>query len=112
MILWCEPPECGQPHPHTVFDEPALPPMNANTTKIGPDGTLNGAVADSAWLTVVPWGIRALLNHVYERYTPAYIVITENGVDVPDEGPMSAEEAADDPFRQDFYLQYLDNVTV
>lgn len=86
--------------------------MRANTTKIGLDGQLNGPMADSSWLTVVPWGIRALLNHVQARYKPNYIIITENGVDVPNEGPMTATQAFNDTFRQDFYVQYLDNVTV
>ena len=95
-----------------VFEEPAEEPTRANVTKVGLDGNLNGPMADSAWLTVAPWGIRSMINHVYSRYSPAYILITENGVDVPGEGPMSAAEAVEDTFRQDFYLQYLDNVTV
>lgn len=95
-----------------VYQDPSQAPALASTTKHDAKGRIIGPQADSEWLTVVPWGIRALLNHVQTRYQPRRIIITENGVDVPKEGSMSATQAVDDTFRQQYYLQYLDNVMV
>lgn len=43
------------------------------------------------------------------RYSPAEIFVTENGVDVPGEASMSMEQALDDQFRINFFRTYLDN---
>lgn len=61
----------------------------------GLDGTVIGPTAQSRWLNVVPWGLRANLNWVSQRYSNGgdgqptaqsdklKIYITENGCDVP-----------------------------
>lgn len=44
------------------------------------------------------------------RYHPTEVVITENGVDVPQEDTLSYPEVLDDHFRVDFYKSYLEEV--
>ena len=74
------------------------------------DGVPIGPVADSDWLYVVPWGIRKLLNYIHNTYNSPWIMITENGVDVPNEGSMPIAQALNDTFRVNYYSSYLDNV--
>ncbi|CAN0498807.1 unnamed protein product, partial [Scytosiphon promiscuus] len=45
------------------------------------NGVINGVVADTGWLTVVPAGFRPLLKWVSERYGQPVIMVTENGMD-------------------------------
>jgi beta-glucosidase/6-phospho-beta-glucosidase/beta-galactosidase len=68
-------------------------------------------MADSDWLYVVPWGIRKLLNYINDRYDSPWIMITENGVDVPNEGSMPIAQAINDTFRVNYYSSYLDNIS-
>jgi len=70
-----------------------------------------GPKADSDWLYVVPDGIRSLLRWVNKRYDGPEIVITENGVDVPNESNMTLETALNDTFRIQFYSGYLTEVS-
>jgi len=73
------------------------------------DGIPIGQQADSSWLWVVPWGLRKVLHWVYERYnTP--IIITENGVDVPDESSLPLDQALNDTFRVDYINGYTHNM--
>eukprot|EP00624_Nannochloropsis_granulata_P003078 evm.model.NODE_25690_length_16931_cov_16.617329.2 len=74
------------------------------------DGVQIGALADSGWLHVVPWGFRKMLNWVAERYGNPGIYVTENGCDVPNESQLTLAEALDDQFRIDFYKGYLGNM--
>ncbi len=67
-------------------------------------------MADSSWLYVVPWGIRKLLNYIHTRYSAPWIMITENGVDVPNESAMPLAQALNDTFRVNYYSSYLDNI--
>ncbi len=69
-----------------------------------------GPTADSDWLRVVPWGMRRALNYINQHYNAPWIIITENGVDVPGEGLMPLEQALNDTFRVNYYSAYLDNV--
>jgi len=73
------------------------------------DGVPIGNQADSDWLWVVPWGMRKLLNWVHQRYQQP-IIITENGVDVPNETLLPLHEALNDTFRIDYIRDYTDNV--
>jgi len=92
-----------QPGPPTVdTDQSVLLPRYK-------DGVPIGKMADSDWLWVVPWGMRKLLNWVYDRYKQD-IIITENGVDVPNESSLPLQEALNDTFRVDFIRDYTDNV--
>ena len=69
------------------------------------DGNLIGPQADSEWLYVVPWGIRALIGHISTRYSgpPGGIWITENGVDVPNEASQPYPAVLADTFRTSYY---------
>jgi len=70
-----------------------------------------GPPADSPWLYVVPDGIRSLLKWVRDRYGNPEIVITENGVDVPDENKLTLEQALNDTFRIEYYSGYLQEIS-
>jgi beta-glucosidase len=72
----------------------------ANGTKVGP-------VADSSWLYVYPGGLRSLLNYVYKTYKPKSVVVSESGVDVPDEAKMGRDEVLADSFRVNYYKGYV-----
>ncbi|WP_269537210.1 GH1 family beta-glucosidase [Cerasicoccus fimbriatus] len=56
---------------------------------------------------VVPWGIRKMLNWVYERYNQLPIYVTENGCCVADNDEKSA---ISDGFRADFIRGYTEAV--
>lgn len=45
-----------------------------------------------------------------KTYHPNYIVVTENGVDVPNENNLPIEQALNDTFRVNYFSDYLDNV--
>ena len=47
------------------------------------DGVPIGPQAESDWLYSVPWGFRAMLNWLAQRYGNPPVVITENGCDAP-----------------------------
>lgn len=72
----------------------------ANGTKVGP-------VADSGWLYVYPSGLRSLLNYVYKTYKPKSVVVSESGVDVPDEAKLGRGEVLADAFRVNYYKGYV-----
>ena len=72
----------------------------ANGTKVGP-------VADSSWLYVYPSGLRSLLSYVNKAYKPKSVVVSESGVDVPDEAAKGREEVLADAFRVDYYKGYV-----
>jgi beta-glucosidase len=69
-----------------------------------------GLRADSDWLWVVPWGIQKILLYITERYNPSFILITENGVDCPNESSIPLPAVLDDQFRVNFFREYLANV--
>jgi beta-glucosidase len=80
-----------------------------------------GLPSDSAWLYVVPTGFRSLLKWIKNRYRNPEIIVTENGVSVPNESVVPMTKALDDQFRVNYYQSYLeemeksisiDNVTI
>jgi beta-glucosidase len=71
------------------------------------DGVLIGPQGDSSWFYVVPWGMRGLLNWIWNKYSHPEIYITENGVDIPHESTFPLKEALNDTFRVNFYRDYL-----
>ncbi|KAI9139830.1 intracellular family 1 beta glucosidase Bgl1a [Paraphysoderma sedebokerense] len=93
----------GKPLPQTYtsfYDVSGTIPM---TNK---DGKEIGPVADSSWLYVVPWGFRKILTYVHNKYkTP--ILVTENGVSVPNESAIPLTDALNDTFRVNYYEGYL-----
>lgn len=44
------------------------------------------------WLQDVPWGLRKLLNYLYDRYQKP-IFMTENGWAIKDENQLTVEQA-------------------
>jgi len=63
-----------------------------------------------AWLYVVPWGMRKILNYVQQTYSRNYNLITENGVDAPNESYLPIDQAINDTFRVNYFKSYLDEV--
>jgi len=86
--------------------------VHATRTYYDKAGKAIGLPAESPWLWVVPWGIRKILNHVHTQYGAPNIVITENGVDVPNESSLPLGDALHDKFRVNFYHDYLTNVAL
>eukprot|EP00008_Paramoeba_atlantica_P013125 CAMPEP_0201476092 /NCGR_PEP_ID=MMETSP0151_2-20130828/1377_1 /ASSEMBLY_ACC=CAM_ASM_000257 /TAXON_ID=200890 /ORGANISM="Paramoeba atlantica, Strain 621/1 / CCAP 1560/9" /LENGTH=497 /DNA_ID=CAMNT_0047856373 /DNA_START=96 /DNA_END=1589 /DNA_ORIENTATION=+ len=84
---------------------------HVETTFVDLNGTEIGPQADSSWLHVVPWGFRKLLNYVHTRYGSS-ILVTENGVSVPDENSLSLEDVLNDTFRLHYYQDYLENLAL
>ena len=70
------------------------------------DGQAIGEAADSPWLLVVPWGLRKLLIWLHDRYKLP-ILITENGVDVPNESYLPLKKALSDDYRIDYLQRYI-----
>ncbi|XP_051137086.1 beta-glucosidase 24-like isoform X2 [Andrographis paniculata] len=69
----------------------------------------------SIWLYIVPWGIRKLLNYMKNKYENSTynlptIYITENGVTQPNDGRLTAEEACNDPWRENYFRDHIQNV--
>jgi beta-glucosidase len=93
-----------------VANDPTDKPAGIRSTR-EKNGVPIGPMADSDWLYVVPWGIRKLLNYINDRYDSPWIMITENGVDVPNEGSMPIAQAINDTFRVNYYSSYLDNIS-
>lgn len=81
--------------------------QQAIVTQFAANGTVIGLKADSDWLYVVPWGFRPLLNWIKNRYNNPLIIVTENGVDVPNESAMKLPDVLHDDFRIDYYAGYL-----
>jgi len=54
--------------------------------------------------------MRKIVNYIQKTYSPKYIVVTENGVDVPDESSLPIIQAINDTFRVDYYSDYLENL--
>ncbi|EPS65044.1 hypothetical protein M569_09734, partial [Genlisea aurea] len=63
--------------------------------------------ANSAWLAIVPHGIRSLMNYIKHKYHNPTIIITENGMDDPD-GPL--RDGLNDTKRIKFHRDYLTNL--
>lgn len=74
------------------------------------NGVPIGVQADSDWLFVVPWGVRKILNWISQRYHYPPIVITEEGVDVPNESNFPLSQALNDTFRVNYFQSYLHEV--
>ncbi|TPX38162.1 hypothetical protein SmJEL517_g00151 [Synchytrium microbalum] len=89
---------------YTASYEQAGPNNTSVNTKYR-DGQPIGAVSDSPWLFVVPWAFRKQLVWIKNRYGSVEIVVTENGVSVPNE--TNVDVSIHDTFRQNFYQSYL-----
>eukprot|EP01018_Ginkgo_biloba_P017521 Gb_07480 [translate_table: standard] len=79
------------------------------TLSVERDGIPIGKLVPSG-LTVVPWGIQALLDYFKQRYDNAPIIIYENGYAAPSNNSIPLSEALKDKERVDFLHDYLENV--
>ena len=62
-------------------------------TFVKPDGSGElGQQSHMDWLQDVPWGLRKLLNYLYDRYQKP-IFMTENGWAIKDENQLTVEQA-------------------
>ena len=66
-----------------------------------------GPRAESPWLFSAPWGLRKMLGHVAETYSPSSIAITENGCDAPGEDDAPWPALLNDTWRVDFFSGHL-----
>lgn len=74
------------------------------------NGTLIGEQGESEWLFNVPFGFKALLKYIDEKYNRPDIIITENGWSVKGEENMTMDQIIHDVTRIDYYQGYLDNM--
>eukprot|EP01018_Ginkgo_biloba_P017517 Gb_07479 [translate_table: standard] len=79
------------------------------TLSVERDGIPIGKLVPSG-LTVVPWGMQALLDYFKQRYDNAPIIIYENGYAAPNNNSIPLSEALKDKERVDFLHDYLENV--
>eukprot|EP00475_Leptophrys_vorax_P002523 TRINITY_DN1140_c0_g2_i1.p1 TRINITY_DN1140_c0_g2~~TRINITY_DN1140_c0_g2_i1.p1 ORF type:complete len:524 (-),score=139.62 TRINITY_DN1140_c0_g2_i1:55-1626(-) len=88
--------------------------MNMKSVVSKYNGTkLIGPMADSGWLTVNPEGFRLVMNWANKRYSSKNIsfIITENGVDCPDESFFNfRSDVYNDYFRINYHSTYLSNL--
>jgi beta-glucosidase/6-phospho-beta-glucosidase/beta-galactosidase len=85
-------------------------------TPVSFSGTLIGPQADSPWLHVVPAGLYKSLLWLDSRYRSSKtrgadhqlsFIVTECGVDVPNEASIPFPQVLQDDFRIEFYRGYL-----
>ncbi|KAH9316388.1 hypothetical protein KI387_025015 [Taxus chinensis] len=75
------------------------------------NGSPIGSKASSIWLYIVPRGIRRLMNYIKQRYGNPPIIITENGMDDPNNIFISLEKALKDDKRIRYHADYLSNLS-
>ncbi|KAK1416003.1 hypothetical protein QVD17_31791 [Tagetes erecta] len=71
------------------------------------DGKAIGDRANSVWLYVVPGGFRSSLNYIKNRYGNPLVIITENGMDDPNNPFISLKDALKDAKRVKYHNDYL-----
>ncbi|KAK9276681.1 hypothetical protein L1049_006217 [Liquidambar formosana] len=69
-----------------------------------------GDRASSIWLYIVPHGIRNLMNYIKQKYGNPLVIITENGMDDPNNPLTPIEDALKDEKRIKYHNAYLSNV--
>ncbi|XP_042029198.1 putative beta-glucosidase 41 [Salvia splendens] len=74
-------------------------------------GVKIGDRAASSWLYIVPWGIRSLANYIKDKYGNPPVIITENGMDDPNNFLVSLEKALQDDKRVNYHRDYLLNLS-
>ncbi|XXG46658.1 hypothetical protein AAC387_Pa02g1446 [Persea americana] len=74
------------------------------------DGKAIGDKANSIWLYIVPQGIRSLMNYIKQRYGNPPVIITENGMDDPNNPLISVKDALKDQKRIKYHNDYLTNL--
>uniref|UniRef100_A0A1D1XFJ6 Beta-glucosidase 6 n=1 Tax=Anthurium amnicola TaxID=1678845 RepID=A0A1D1XFJ6_9ARAE len=75
------------------------------------DGKPIGDKASSIWLYIVPEGMRSLMNYIKNKYGNPPVVITENGMDDPNNPFISVKDALKDEKRINYHSSYLSNLS-
>lgn len=66
--------------------------------------------ANSIWLYIVPRGMRSLMNYIKQKYGNPTVIITENGMDDPNNPFTSIKDALKDDKRIKYHNDYLTNL--
>ncbi|KAK2429304.1 beta-glucosidase [Trifolium repens] len=69
-----------------------------------------GEKANSLWLYIVPQGMRSLMNYIKHKYGNPLVIITENGMDDPNDPSISIKDALNDVKRITYHNDYLSNL--
>ncbi|XP_031400385.1 beta-glucosidase 40-like [Punica granatum] len=69
-----------------------------------------GDSANSIWLYIVPRCIRSLMNYIKTKYENPSVIITENGMDDPNNLLISIRDALKDQKRIKYHNDYLMNL--
>ncbi|KAK9107306.1 hypothetical protein Syun_023317 [Stephania yunnanensis] len=69
-----------------------------------------GDRASSIWLYIVPRGIRSLMNYIRQKYGNPLVIITENGMDDPNDALKPLKDALKDQKRIKYHNDYLANL--
>ncbi|KAL5723098.1 beta-glucosidase [Ranunculus cassubicifolius] len=69
-----------------------------------------GDRASSIWLYIVPTGMRSLMNYIKQKYGNPVVIITENGMDDPNDRFKSIKNALKDTKRIKYHHDYLANL--
>ncbi|XP_062111397.1 beta-glucosidase 40-like isoform X2 [Humulus lupulus] len=88
----------------TVQDSGAL------TIPLSADGKIIGDRANSIWLYIVPEGMRKLMNYIKQKYGNPTVIITENGMDDPNDTKIAIKQALKDDKRIKYHNDYLTNL--
>uniref|UniRef100_A0A2N9J5M4 Beta-glucosidase n=1 Tax=Fagus sylvatica TaxID=28930 RepID=A0A2N9J5M4_FAGSY len=74
------------------------------------DGKAIGNRASSIWLYIVPEGLRNLMNYIKQKYGNPLVIITENGMDDPNNPSTSIKDALKDEKRVKYHNDHLTNL--
>lgn len=66
--------------------------------------------ANSIWLYIVPRGMRSLMNYIKQKYGNPTVIITENGMDDPNNLLTPIKQALKDDKRIRYHNDYLTNL--
>ncbi|XP_031269584.1 beta-glucosidase 40-like [Pistacia vera] len=66
--------------------------------------------ANSIWLYIVPHGMRSLMNYIKLKYGNPPVIITENGMDDPNNLLIPIKDALKDQKRIKYHNDYLTNL--
>nr|XP_048318557.1 beta-glucosidase 40 isoform X1 [Ziziphus jujuba var. spinosa] len=69
-----------------------------------------GDRANSIWLYIVPEGMRKLMNYIKHKYGNPPVMITENGMDDPNNKLIPIKDALKDEKRIKYHNDYLTNL--
>ncbi|KAG8473156.1 hypothetical protein CXB51_035084 [Gossypium anomalum] len=74
------------------------------------DGKPIGDKANSIWLYIVPYGMRGVMKYIKETYGNPLVIITENGMDDPNNLLTPIKDALKDEKRIKYHTDYLTNL--